>query len=90
MLRGEEGDELVARLLAQLGILQSELEHAAHPARELIRHRLVDAEHLAMTRTGICCAYSLGRVGGTGRDEAVDERAAEVTRVRLVLRDRLR
>ena len=72
-----------------IGILQPELEHAPHPGRELIGHRLVDAEHLRDDPHRDLLRVSLGRVGVAERDEPVDQRAAELSGVGLVLRHRL-
>ena len=60
------------------GSWQSELEHAAHPGRELIGHRLVDAEHLSDdSRRGSAARSRSPRRRVPVVDEAVDERAAE-------------
>ena len=64
-LRGEEREQLVARLRAQHRVLQPELEHAAHPGRELIGHRLVDAEHLGDDPHRDLLRVALGGVGAS-------------------------
>ena len=86
----EEREELVTRLRAQYGVLKSELEHAPHPCRELIGHRFVDAEDLSDDPHRDLLGIALRPVGLARIYEPVDQRAAQLTRVRLVLGDRLR